>query len=34
MKLAALQEEIRLGSADGFPVRFQPMPYELDALEV
>ncbi|QYF93135.1 folate-binding protein [Massilia sp. PAMC28688] len=35
MKLAALdQGDIRLGSADGAPLRFQPMPYPLDALDL
>ncbi|HWJ96391.1 MAG TPA: folate-binding protein, partial [Telluria sp.] len=34
MKLAALTEEVRLGSAAGAPVRFLPMPYPLDALDV
>jgi folate-binding protein YgfZ len=35
MKLAALEEgDIRLGSADGAPLAFQPMPYPLDAIEV
>ena len=35
MKLAALdQDEIRLGSAGGPLLKFQPMPYALDALEL
>ena len=35
MKLAALEQgDIRLGSAGGAPLRFQPMPYALDALEL
>lgn len=35
MKLAALEgAEVRLGSAGGAPLRFQPMPYKLDALEL
>jgi folate-binding protein YgfZ len=34
MKLASLGDEVRLGSAAGAPVRFQPMPYELDALDI
>ena len=34
IKLAALDEEIRLGSADGPKLAFLPMPYPLDALEV
>ena len=35
MKLAALEAgDIRLGSADGAPLVFQPMPYPLDALEL
>jgi len=35
MKLAALGEgEVRLGSAQGAPLRFQAMPYPLDALEL
>lgn len=35
MKLAALdQGDVRLGSAQGAPLRFQPMPYPLDALEL
>jgi folate-binding protein YgfZ len=33
-KLGALQEDVRLGSAAGAPLRFLPMPYALDALEV
>lgn len=33
IKLAALEQgEVRLGSASGVPLRFQPMPYSLDAL--
>jgi folate-binding protein YgfZ len=34
MKLAALDEEVHLGSAAGAPLRFLPMPYPLDALEL
>lgn len=35
MKLAALDEgAIRLGSAEGAPLVFKPMPYPLDAIEV
>ena len=35
MKLAALEQgDVRLGSAQGAPLRFQPMPYPLDALEL
>jgi tRNA-modifying protein YgfZ len=35
MKLAALQEgDVRLGSAGGAPLRLQPMPYALDAIDV
>jgi folate-binding protein YgfZ len=35
MKLAALdQGDVRLGSAQGAPLRFQAMPYPLDALEL
>jgi len=35
MKLAALeQDDVRLGSAQGAPLRFLPMPYPLDALEL
>jgi folate-binding protein YgfZ len=35
LKLAALEQgEVRLGSAQGAPLRFQPMPYPLDALEL
>ena len=35
MKLAALAAgDIRLGSADGMPLAFLPMPYPLDALEL
>jgi folate-binding protein YgfZ len=34
MKLAALDGEVRLGSATGAPLAFRPLPYELDALEV
>lgn len=34
MKLAAIEGEVRLGSAGGAPLRFQPMPYPLDALEL
>jgi tRNA-modifying protein YgfZ len=34
MKLAALGEEVRLGSAGGAAVRFLAMPYPLDALDV
>ncbi|MFD2367942.1 YgfZ/GcvT domain-containing protein [Pseudoduganella sp. GCM10020061] len=34
MKLGALDDDVRLGSADGPRVDFLPMPYPLDALEV
>ncbi|MFC5512522.1 YgfZ/GcvT domain-containing protein [Massilia jejuensis] len=34
MKLAALEEEVRLGSASGAPLRFLALPYPLDALEL
>ncbi|MEO7493920.1 MAG: folate-binding protein [Massilia sp.] len=35
MKLTALEQgEVRLGSAGGAPLRFLPMPYPLDAIEV
>ncbi len=35
MKLAALEAgDIRLGSAEGAPLAFRPMPYPLDALEL
>jgi folate-binding protein YgfZ len=35
VKLAALEQgEVRLGSAAGAPLRFQPLPYPLDALEL
>lgn len=34
MKLGALDQDVRLGSADGAKVTFLPMPYALDALEV
>jgi folate-binding protein YgfZ len=34
MKLAALEEKVHLGSAGGTPLRFLPMPYPLDALEL
>lgn len=34
MKLSALDDDVRLGSADGAKVNFLPMPYALDALEV
>jgi folate-binding protein YgfZ len=34
LKLAALDEEVRLGSAAGAPLRFLAMPYPLDALEL
>jgi folate-binding protein YgfZ len=34
MKLAALEEDVHLGSAAGAPLRFLPMPYPLDALEL
>ncbi|MGF6274876.1 folate-binding protein YgfZ [Massilia sp. UYP11] len=33
IKLAALGEEVRLGSAAGAPLRFLPMPYSLDAID-
>jgi folate-binding protein YgfZ len=35
MKLAALEQgNVRLGSAQGAPLRFQDMPYPLDALDL
>jgi hypothetical protein len=34
MKLAALEEDVHLGSAGGAKLRFLPMPYALDALDV
>ncbi|WP_020652407.1 CAF17-like 4Fe-4S cluster assembly/insertion protein YgfZ [Massilia niastensis] len=34
MKLAALDEEVHLGSATGPLLRFQPMPYDLDPLDI
>jgi folate-binding protein YgfZ len=34
IKLAALGEEVRLGSSAGAAVKFLPMPYPLDALEL
>ena len=34
MKLAALEEEVHLGSSTGALLRFLPMPYPLDALEL
>lgn len=34
MKLASLDEDVRLGSAGGPKLNFLPMPYALDALEV
>jgi folate-binding protein YgfZ len=34
MKLAALEEEVHLGSAAGARLQFLPMPYTLDALDV
>ena len=34
MKLAALDEDVRHGSAAGPSLRFQPLPYALDALDV
>ena len=35
LKLASLEQgDIRLGSASGAPLRFQPMPYALDALDL
>jgi tRNA-modifying protein YgfZ len=34
IKLGALEEDVRLGSADGPKLNFLPMPYALDALEV
>ncbi|OON63076.1 folate-binding protein YgfZ [Massilia sp. KIM] len=33
IKLAALDGEVRLGSAGGPPLRFQPLPYSLDAVD-
>jgi hypothetical protein len=34
VKLAALEEDVRLGSATGAALRFLPMPYALDALDL
>jgi folate-binding protein YgfZ len=34
MKLAALEEDVHLGSAAGAPLRFLAMPYALDALDL
>ena len=34
LKLAALDDDVRLGSAQGAPLRFLTMPYPLDALEL
>ncbi|KQQ97445.1 folate-binding protein YgfZ [Massilia sp. Leaf139] len=34
MKLAALEEDVHLGSSSGAPLRFLPMPYALDALDL
>ena len=34
MKLAALGEDVRFGSATGPALRFMPLPYQLDALDV
>lgn len=34
MKLAALEEDVRLGSATGPALRFAPLPYPLDALDL
>jgi len=34
MKLAALEEEVHLGSSGGAALRFLPMPYALDALDL
>lgn len=34
MKLAALSEDVRLGSAAGPALRFAPLPYQLDALDI
>jgi tRNA-modifying protein YgfZ len=34
IKLAAMQDEIRLGSSAGAPVKFLAMPYPLDALDL
>ena len=33
IKLAALGEQVHLGSASGAPLRFLPMPYSLDAID-
>ena len=34
MKLGALGEDVRHGAAGGPPLRFEPMPYHLDAIDV
>jgi folate-binding protein YgfZ len=34
MKLGALEEDVRLGAASGSKLRFLPMPYPLDALDI
>jgi folate-binding protein YgfZ len=34
MKLGALEEDVRLGAASGSQLRFLPMPYPLDALDI
>jgi hypothetical protein len=34
VKLGALEEDVRLGSATGAALRFLPMPYALDALDL
>ncbi|MFC3457740.1 CAF17-like 4Fe-4S cluster assembly/insertion protein YgfZ [Massilia haematophila] len=34
MKLAAMEEDVRLGAATGAALRFVPMPYPLDALDL
>jgi folate-binding protein YgfZ len=34
MKLAALDEQVRLGSSAGAALKFLPMPYPLDALDI
>lgn len=34
MKLVALEEDVRFGSAAGPALRFMPLPYQLDALDV
>ena len=34
MKLDALGDGVRLGSSEGAPLRFEQMPYHLDALDI